>query len=68
MCLSEPQAGSSCPTSATRAEPDGPASAPQYRLHGRKMWISGGEHDLTENIVHLVLAKMPGPMANSSPA
>ena len=36
-------------------------SAPRYRLSGNKMWISAGEHELTENIVHLVLAKIPGP-------
>ncbi|WP_431104813.1 acyl-CoA dehydrogenase [Roseateles noduli] len=34
---------------------------PRYRLTGNKMWISGGEHEITENIVHLVLAKIPGP-------
>jgi butyryl-CoA dehydrogenase len=62
MCLSEPQAGSSLSDIKTRAEPDGESAlGPQYRLSGNKMWISGGEHDLSENIVHLVLAKMPGP-------
>jgi butyryl-CoA dehydrogenase len=57
MCLSEPQAGSSLADITTRAEPreDG-----TYRLSGNKMWISGGDHDLSENIVHLVLAKIPG--------
>jgi alkylation response protein AidB-like acyl-CoA dehydrogenase len=62
MCLSEPQAGSSLSDIATRAdfECDSPLG-PQYRLTGNKMWISAGEHDLTENIVHLVLAKIPGP-------
>ncbi|HKT91416.1 MAG TPA: acyl-CoA dehydrogenase, partial [Paraburkholderia sp.] len=62
MCLSEPQAGSSLSDVATRAdfECDSPLGA-QYRLRGNKMWISGGEHELTENIVHLVLAKIPGP-------
>ncbi|HEY1149595.1 MAG TPA: acyl-CoA dehydrogenase [Pseudoduganella sp.] len=58
MCLSEPQAGSSLSDITTRAEPDGEG---QYRLSGNKMWISAGEHELTENIVHLVLAKIPGP-------
>ncbi len=57
MCLSEPQAGSSLADIATRAEPRGDGS---YRVHGNKMWISAGEHDLGENIVHLVLAKIPG--------
>ncbi|MEN3276608.1 MAG: hypothetical protein V7631_2398 [Massilia sp.] len=64
MCLSEPQAGSSLSDIATRAEPDpgeGPEGERQYRLTGNKMWISGGEHELAENIVHLVLAKIPGP-------
>ncbi|SDD93002.1 acyl-CoA dehydrogenase [Paraburkholderia lycopersici] len=62
MCLSEPQAGSSLSDIATRAdfECDSPLGA-QYRLRGNKMWISGGEHELSENIVHLVLAKIPGP-------
>ncbi|WP_374580792.1 acyl-CoA dehydrogenase [Pseudoduganella sp.] len=60
MCLSEPQAGSSLSDIATRAEAD-PDAAGQYRLTGNKMWISAGEHDLAENIVHLVLAKIPGP-------
>jgi len=66
MCLSEPQAGSSLSDIATRAVPDGADFAadplgPRYRLTGNKMWISAGEHELTENIVHLVLAKIPGP-------
>ncbi len=62
MCLSEPQAGSSLSDIATRAEYEGesPLGA-QYRLRGNKMWISGGEHELADNIVHLVLAKIPGP-------
>jgi alkylation response protein AidB-like acyl-CoA dehydrogenase len=61
MCLSEPQAGSSLSDISTRAELDDaqdPLGA-RYRLRGNKMWISGGEHDVTENIVHLVLAKIP---------
>ena len=66
MCLSEPQAGSSLSDIATRAEPDGEGFeadplGPRYRLRGNKMWISSGDHELTENIVHLVLAKIPGP-------
>ena len=66
MCLSEPQAGSSLSDITTRAVPDGPGFendplGPRYRLKGNKMWISAGEHELTENIVHLVLAKIPGP-------
>jgi alkylation response protein AidB-like acyl-CoA dehydrogenase len=57
MCLSETQAGSSLSDIATRAEPQDDGS---FRLTGSKMWISGGEHELAENIVHLVLAKVPG--------
>lgn len=62
MCLSEPQAGSSLSDITTRAEGDGdePKLGPRYRLFGNKMWISGGDHDAAENIVHLVLAKVPG--------
>ncbi len=56
MCLSEPNAGSSLADITTRAQrqPDG-----GYRLFGNKMWISAGDHDLAQNIVHLVLAKVP---------
>ena len=66
MCLSEPQAGSSLADITTRAEPDGAdfasdALGQRYRLRGNKMWISAGDHDASENIVHLVLAKVPGP-------
>ena len=61
MCLSEPQAGSSLADVATRAEPDGdsPLGA-RFRLFGNKMWISAGEHEIARNIVHLVLARIPG--------
>ena len=66
MCLSEPQAGSSLGDILTRAVPDGAGAqsdplGPRYRLTGHKMWISGGEHELAENIIHLVLAKIPEP-------
>jgi butyryl-CoA dehydrogenase len=57
MCLSETQAGSSLADITTRAEPRDDGT---YRLFGTKMWISAGEHELGENIVHLVLAKIPG--------
>ena len=61
MCLSEPQAGSSLADIRTRAAPDGEdAFGQRYRLVGNKMWISAGEHDITPNIVHLVLAKIAG--------
>ena len=64
MCLSEPQAGSSLSDVTTRATPDGAdfesdALGARYRLKGNKMWISSGEHELSENIIHLVLAKIP---------
>ncbi|HEX4858037.1 MAG TPA: acyl-CoA dehydrogenase [Usitatibacteraceae bacterium] len=58
MCLSEPQAGSSLADIRTRAVA---GSDGTYRITGNKMWISGGEHDLAENIIHLVLAKIPAP-------
>jgi alkylation response protein AidB-like acyl-CoA dehydrogenase len=63
MCLSETQAGSSLSDIVTRAELEkaDDALGPRYRLFGNKMWISAGDHELTENIVHLVLAKIPGP-------
>ncbi len=57
MALSESQAGSSLADITTRAEPQADGT---YRLFGRKMWISGGDHELSENIVHLVLARIPG--------
>jgi len=57
MCLSEPQAGSSLGDIRTRAVPQADGS---YRLFGSKMWISGGDHDLSETIVHMVLARMEG--------
>ena len=72
MCLSEPQAGSSLSDVATRAVPDGEGFeadllGPRFRLKGNKMWISAGEHELTENIIHLVLAKIPGPDGKTVP-
>jgi alkylation response protein AidB-like acyl-CoA dehydrogenase len=57
MALSETQAGSSLADITTRAEPQPDGT---YRLYGTKMWISGAEHELTDNIVNLVLAKIPG--------
>ncbi|MCH5642339.1 acyl-CoA dehydrogenase [Gordonia sp. ABSL49_1] len=57
MCLSEPQAGSSLADITTKATPQDDGT---YRITGTKMWISAGEHELAENIVHLVLAKAPG--------
>ncbi len=57
MCLSEPQAGSSLSDIKTTARPRDNGS---YALRGTKQWISGGEHELAENIVHLVLARTEG--------
>jgi len=57
MCLSEPQAGSSLADITTRAER---REEGEFRLFGSKMWISAGEHELSQNIVHLVLARIPG--------
>ena len=57
MCLSETQAGSSLSDITTKAVPQDDGT---YRVFGNKMWISGGSHELGENIVHLVLAKIPG--------
>ena len=56
MCLTEPHAGSDLGLVRTKAvaQPDG-----SYQLSGTKIFISGGEHDLTSNIVHLVLARLP---------
>jgi alkylation response protein AidB-like acyl-CoA dehydrogenase len=57
MCLSEPHAGSSLADIRTTATPraDG-----RFAIRGSKMWISGGDHELAENIVHLLLARIPG--------
>ena len=57
MNLSEPQAGSDLGTITTKAEKGEDGS---YRITGTKVWITFGEHDMTENIIHLVLAKTPG--------
>ncbi|MEN9559221.1 MAG: hypothetical protein RLZZ502_432 [Pseudomonadota bacterium] len=61
MCLSEPQAGSSLSDISCKAilEDADDVLGARYRLFGNKMWISSGEHELTPNIVHLVLAKIP---------
>lgn len=60
MCLSESHAGSSLGDIRTRADDDGEdALGKRFRITGSKMWISAGDHDVTDNIVHLVLAKTP---------
>ncbi|WP_046881047.1 acyl-CoA dehydrogenase C-terminal domain-containing protein [Pseudomonas aeruginosa] len=56
MCLTEPHCGTDLGIIRTKAEPQADGS---YRISGTKIFISAGEHDLTENIVHLVLAKLP---------
>ncbi|PUA79282.1 acyl-CoA dehydrogenase [Nocardioides currus] len=62
MALSEPHAGSNLADITTRAEPQDDGT---FRLFGRKMWISAGDHELSENIVHLVLARTPGAPAGT---
>jgi alkylation response protein AidB-like acyl-CoA dehydrogenase len=61
MCLTEPQAGSDLGLVRTRAQPlaGAPAGGPSHHLSGTKIFISGGEHDMSDNIVHLVLARLP---------
>ena len=56
MCLTEPQAGSDLAQVRARAVPDGD----RYRITGTKIFITFGEHDMAENIIHLVLARLPG--------
>jgi alkylation response protein AidB-like acyl-CoA dehydrogenase len=62
MCLTEPQCGTDLGLIRTRAEPD---DAGSYRISGTKIFISAGEHDLADNIVHLVLARLPGAAAGT---
>ncbi|MFE8070406.1 acyl-CoA dehydrogenase C-terminal domain-containing protein [Marinobacteraceae bacterium S3BR75-40.1] len=56
MCLTEPQCGTDLGQVKTKAEPQDDGS---YRLNGTKIFISSGDHDLTENIIHVVLARLP---------
>ena len=56
MCLTEPHAGTDLGLIRTKAEPQADGS---YRITGTKIFITGGEHDLTENIIHLVLGRLP---------
>ena len=56
MCLTEPQCGTDLGLIRTKAEPQADGS---YAITGTKIWITGGEHDLVDNIIHLVLAKLP---------
>ena len=62
MCLTEPHAGTDLGLIRTKAEPQADGS---YKVTGTKIFITGGEHDLTENIIHLVLAKLPDAPAGS---
>ncbi|MGE4199758.1 MAG: acyl-CoA dehydrogenase [Vulcanimicrobiota bacterium] len=57
MCLTEPQAGSSLSDVKTEAIPQEDGS---YKIRGQKIWISGGDYKYVDNIVHLVLARVPG--------
>ncbi len=57
MCLTEPQCGTDLGQVSSKAEPVGDGT---YRLTGTKIFISAGDHDLTENIVHIALARLPG--------
>ena len=59
MCLTEPQCGTDLGILRSKAEPDAEAGENAYRISGTKIFISSGEHDLAENIVHLVLARLP---------
>ena len=61
MCLTEPDAGSDVGALRTKAVPDSDAEDPRiYKIEGVKRFITCGEHDLTENIIHLVLARIEG--------
>jgi alkylation response protein AidB-like acyl-CoA dehydrogenase len=62
MCLTEPQCGTDLGLLRTKAEPQADGT---YRLTGNKIFISAGEHDLTPNIIHLVLARLPDSPAGS---
>jgi butyryl-CoA dehydrogenase len=62
MCLTEPQAGSSLSEISTRAIPQADGL---YKIEGQKIFISAGDHDITENIVHLVLARIEGAPAGA---
>ena len=56
MCLTEPQCGSDLNLVRTKAEPNTDGS---YKINGGKIWISAGEHDMSDNIIHIVLARLP---------
>ena len=56
MCLTEPQCGSDLNLVRTKAEPNTDGT---YKINGGKIWISAGEHDMSDNIIHIVLARLP---------
>jgi len=62
MCLTEPQCGTDLGQVKTKAEPNGDGT---YNISGTKIFISAGEHDLTDNIIHIVLARLPGAPAGT---
>ena len=62
MCLTEPHCGTDLGIMRTKAEPQGDDS---FLISGTKIFITGGEHDMTDNIIHLVLAKLPDAPAGS---
>ena len=62
MCLTEPQAGSSLSDIVTKATPDANKA---YKINGQKIFISGGDHQYAENIVHLLLARIDGAPAGT---
>src|SRR6185436_6349491 len=57
MCLTEPQAGSDVGLSTTSAKKNADGT---YKIKGTKIFISGGDHDMTDNVVHMVLARIEG--------
>src|SRR5690554_8035318 len=57
MCLTEPHCGSDLGILKSKAEPNADGS---YSISGTKIFISAGEHDMADNIVHIVLARLPG--------
>ena len=57
MCLTEPQCGSDLGLVRTKAETAKAMAV--YKINGTKIWISAGEHDMTDNIIHIVLARLP---------
>lgn len=65
MCLTEPHCGTDLGQVSTMATPDADSTDGSYRVNGTKVYISGGEHDMVENIVHIVLARTPGAPAGT---